>query len=429
MKNKFILKTPFFYGWLIVFIGGMGLFFSGPGQTFSVSIFINYYIEEFGWSRSLISTFYSSATLAAGFILPFIGRLIDKKGHRTMIIIIASALGITSLWMSFVFNPIMLIIGFFFLRLFGQGSMTLLPQTLIPQWFIKKRGLALSLMGLGGVVGSALIPSLNNQLILNLGTNFTWRFWSVLLIALMAPLGWVLIRNKPEDVGFLPDNMHSKQKLKKIKEKKTEDFKDEHSWTLKESMSTRVFWFMLFCMIIPSMINTGITFHIVSIIQEKGFSSTYAAFLLSLAAMIQFPFTFLAGYISDKFKINIVKAFNYLFLLIAMIIITFSDSQMILLLYSLSHGIFMAFDSVSTGVLWPNYFGRKHLGSIRGVAMTTMVIGSSLGPLPFGFAFDIFNSYTQIMLLMMIFPILGFIASFISPAPDYHNHFNIKKPI
>lgn len=429
MKKYNISNSPFFYGWVIVFVGAMGLFFSGPGQTYSVSIFINYYIEEFGWSRSLISTFYSTATLVAGFVLPFIGKLIDKKGHRKTIVFIATMLGLTTFWMSFVFNPLMLVIGFFFLRLFGQGSMTLLPQTLVPQWFIKQRGLALSLMGLGGVISSALIPSLNNQLILSNGATFTWRFWGFLLIFLMAPFGWFLIRNTPEDIGHLPDNMHSKKKLKKMKELNKKEEKDEHSWTLKESMTTRVFWFMLFCMIIPSMINTGITFHIVSIIQEKGFSSTYAAFLLSLAAMIQFPFTFLAGYISDKFKINRVKAFNYLFLLVAMLIITFSKSELILLFYSLSHGIFMAFDSVSTGVLWPNYFGRKNLGSIRGVAMTTMVIGSSLGPLPFGFAFDFFSGYTEIMLLMMIFPILGFFAALLSPAPNYHEHFNIDKPI
>ncbi|SCY79727.1 hypothetical protein SAMN03080606_02530 [Alkaliphilus peptidifermentans DSM 18978] len=77
----------------------------------------------------------------------------------------------------------------------------------------------------------------------------------------------------------------------------------------------------------------------------------------------------------------------------------------------------MAFDSVSTGVLWPNYFGRKNLGSIRGITMTAMVIGSSLGPLPFGYAYDVFGGYKEILLFMMIFPILGSLSSFVSPAP------------
>ncbi len=80
----------------------------------------------------------------------------------------------------------------------------------------------------------------------------------------------------------------------------------------------------------------------------------------------------------------------------------------------------MGFDSVSTGALWPNYFGKLHLGTIRGVAMTAIVAGSSLGPLPFGFFYDKFNSYGQIIGIMIIFPLLASVASFVSPPPKYN---------
>jgi MFS family permease len=79
----------------------------------------------------------------------------------------------------------------------------------------------------------------------------------------------------------------------------------------------------------------------------------------------------------------------------------------------------MAFDGVSTGVLWPNYFGRKNLGSIRGFAMTTMVLGSALGPLPFGIAYDYFGGYNEIMIGILILPLLAIFASFFSPPPKY----------
>ena len=86
MVNK-ILSNKLYYGWFIALFASIGLFFSGPGQTFSVSIFINAYIEEFGWSRSLVSTYYSLATLAAGFTLPFIGRIVDRKGYRFSLVL------------------------------------------------------------------------------------------------------------------------------------------------------------------------------------------------------------------------------------------------------------------------------------------------------------------------------------------------------
>ncbi|ABR47226.1 major facilitator superfamily MFS_1 [Alkaliphilus metalliredigens QYMF] len=408
-----------FYGWVIVGIAALGLFFSGPGQTYSVSIFINSYVEDFGWSRSQVSSYYSMATLLAGLLLPLIGRAIDAAGHRRLITIISTLLGMTCLWMSFINQPMMLFIGFIMLRLFGQGSMTLIPSTLVPQWFVRHRGKALSLMAIGGVVGSGLLPPLNNWLITYMGAGFAWRVWAVLLIGVMAPLGWHFVRNQPEDMGEVPDGNKQLEDENSDLRYVTRISTSEISWTLKEAMKTRAFWFMLFCMVVPSMINTGITFHMVSIMETKGFSSSFAAWILSIVAMTQFPLTFVAGYVVDKVKIRYVKGVNFVVFLGAMAMLLYSQSNYSLVIYAVVHGIFVAFDSVSTGVLWPNYFGKKNLGSIRGFAMTAMVIGSALGPLPFGYAYDLFNGYWEILLLMMTFPILASVAALLSPAPKY----------
>lgn len=414
MKNH---NPSIFYGWIIVGIAALGLFFSGPGQTYSVSIFINYYVENLGWSRTLVSSYYSIATLMAGILLPIVGKAIDRNGHRKMIAYIATSLGLVCLWMSFVTKPFMLFIGFIFLRLFGQGSMTLIPSTLVPQWFMTARGKALSLMSLGGVAGSALLPILNNFLIDGFGVSFAWRVWTVLLITVMAPIGWLLVRNKPEDLGMLP---YGKGTMKK----ETDPFRliveveaSDYPWTVKEAMKTKAFWLMLFCMIIPSMINTGITFHMVSIIEAKGFTSKFAALILSITAIVQLPLTFVAGHLLDRVKVHYIKAINFFMLLAAMVLLLYSSTNSLLLIYAGLHGSFVAFDSVSTGVLWPNYFGRRNLGSIRGITMTAMVIGSALGPLPFGYFHDLFGGYTEILIIMLMFPILGSIAAFISPAP------------
>jgi MFS family permease len=420
-NQSITVKVPFYYGWVIVVVAAVGLFFSGPGQTYSISVAINSYIENYGFSRSLISSLYSIATLAAGLILPIIGKRVDAVGHRKMIVLVSSLLGVTCLFMSFVTSPVTLFIGFIFLRLLGQGSMTLIPSTLVSQWFIQKRGIAISLMSLGGVASSALIPLLNNWLIMKSGLAFTWRLWAVLLICIMAPIGWLIVRNKPENVGLLPDGKLNQNSVPNTKYyiKLSEQ---ERSWTLTEAMKTRAFWLMLFCMTIPAMINTGLTFHIVSIIGIKGFSSTFAATMLGVTAIVQLCLTFVAGYLLDKVKPHYVKGIIFLFLVIAMLIIIYGKSHTLLITYGIILGIFSIFDSLSTEIIWPSYFGRENLGSIRSVAATAMVIGSALGPLPFGFAYDTFKGYKEIIFIMMIFPILGSIASFLSPAPKYRNN-------
>ncbi|MGM0397190.1 MAG: MFS transporter [Bacillota bacterium] len=418
-KNNAIDKTKKpYYGWVIVAVSALVLFFSGPGQTYSISIFIDYYVENFGWGRTQVSSYYSMATLVAGFALPMIGRAIDKRGQRKMVVLIAFALGMAALWMSFVRTPLMLIVGFFFMRLLGQGSMSLLSNTLVPAWFLKNRGKALSLMALGGVIGSAVVPPFNNFLLQNIGAPGTWRAWTALLLLVMIPAGWIFVRNRPEDLGLLPDGPNADRPDKKKFRLAARVHASSYPWDLNDAIRTRSFWLLLFCMIIPSMINTGIIFHIVSIMGEKGLSPAFAASILSIMALSQFPMTFVAGFVVDNVKVHYVKGANYLLYFVVVGAVLMGNTKAALVLYAVLHGVFMAFDSVSTGVIWPNYYGSANLGSIRSVTMTAMVVGSALGPLPFGIAFDVFGGYREILMIMMAFPVLGALASFASPAPD-----------
>jgi MFS family permease len=162
---------PIFYGWAIVALSALSMFFSGPGQTDSISIFIDYYIQDFSYSRSFVSGIYSVGTLAAGITLFFVGRAIDRLGQRLVMGAAGILLALACIWNAFLTGAVMMFIGFFAIRLFGQGSLTLVPNTLVPQWFVQKRGRALSVMAIGGFVGAAALPPLNTWLIHMVG----WR--------------------------------------------------------------------------------------------------------------------------------------------------------------------------------------------------------------------------------------------------------------
>ncbi|WP_027108021.1 MFS transporter [Lacticigenium naphthae] len=408
------IGIQFYYGWIIVFIGALSIFFSGPGQTYSVSIFIDFYIEEFGWSRSQISSFYSIATLISGFFMPVVGNLIDKKGQRKATITVALLFGLTLIWMSMIQAPWMILIGFLFIRMFGQGSLTLIPNVLIPQWFVSKRGRALSFISYGGVMGAAFIPPLNNYLIQNYSLSIAWLFWAAMMFFILLPIAFFFMKNRPEDIGLLPDGA---EKLSELNKSKAKPASEAVSWTLQEAKQTRSFWLMLFVSAVPSLLNTAITFHIVSIIGEKGYGATFAAFLLSTIAITQMVLTVFAGYTVERVPVHIVKGFNYILYAGVIFLLIFANNDIYLIGFAILQGFFMAFDTVSTGVLWPNYFGRMHLGKIRGLTMAAMVIGSALGPFPYGVAYDYLGSYNQILLVSIALPVFASIASFLSPAP------------
>ncbi len=407
-------KVPFYYGWVIVLISALGVFFSGPGQTYSVSIFINSYIQEFGWSRSLVSAFYSAATLCSGFMLSKMGRQIDGRGHRTMVPLIAFFLALACLWMSFVALPLMLVIGFFMLRFFGQGSMTLGPSTLVPQWFNKKRGRAFSLMTLGGVAGSAIIPPLNHWLIVNWGWRLGWRFWAVMLLVVMVPLARILIRNKPHELDLMPDGDQSNNSSAEDSYALDSDLE----WTLGEAKGEPVFWYLLYCGFVPAMVNTGVTFHLVSIMGNKGMSASVAAMVLSMIAITAFPVTFITGYLLDRLQEKMVMAAAFIIHFLAIFLLLLLGSFTGAVLFALLQGIAQGMEGININVIWPNYFGHRYLGSIRGYSMRISVIGSALGPLPFGVAYDYFGNYNLIIILMLLFPLLAIVASLLSTRPE-----------
>ncbi|MHA2408396.1 MAG: MFS transporter, partial [Candidatus Ranarchaeia archaeon] len=263
--SELSFRTKFFYGWIIVGVSALILFFSGPGQTYSVSVFIDSFISEFNWSRSVVSGVYSIGTLLAGFLMGFIGNFFDTHGHRLMTTLIAALLGIACFWMSYVNSVAMLFFGFFLIRLLGQGSLSLSSMTLSPQWFIRKKGRALSIVSIGGALSSALLPLVNTWLIHTFGWRVGWRFWAVLLWIIMVPASHFLIRDKPEDVGLEPDNLKSTREtaVSKSRQKPLND-----DWLLKDVLRTRAFWLLLYCIAVPSAIITGLIFHQVSVLGQ-----------------------------------------------------------------------------------------------------------------------------------------------------------------
>ncbi|KRG13988.1 MFS transporter [Virgibacillus soli] len=401
----------FYYGWVIVGIAALSHFFSGPGQTYSNAIFIDYYINDFGWSRSAVSGIYSVATLLAGFMLFFIGRLVDNLGARNMAVIVSLLLAISCFFNSIVLNMTMLFIGFFFVRLFGQGAMTLVPNSLVPQWFIQKRGRALSIAALGGLIGSAIYPLLNVWLIDAFGWRITWQILGATIIVIFSPIAFFFIKNKPENIGLQPDNT-SNETLRE-----SHRLPDDVSWTVNEAMKTRVFWLLLICVAIPALVNTGLTFHLLAIFSEKSLSPEVAASVLSLMALIGLPATLFTGFLLDKFPVRLILAGMFAGEILTIFLLNQASSLQTAILFGVFWGFMVGIERIAISIVWPNYFGRRYLGSINGISMATIVIGSALGPLPFGLAYDYFGDFEEVIWVIMFFPLIGIIAAILSVPP------------
>jgi cyanate permease len=283
------------------------------------------------------------------------------------------------------------------MRYLGQGSLTLIPGALVPQWFEKRRALAISLMTTGTILGTLIVPALNLSIIQNYSWQTAWRMWSVLALVVLVPLMALFVINKPEDIGLLPDNKAASDAETLQAEM---DKMIATSWTLKEALRTKEFWLIgLISMIMP-MVNTGLMFHFFSIMKLQGIDSSTAAIVIGLVALPGFFMPIFAGTIVDRYRSKFI-------ILIALVVITL-DFLFLNIVHSFITGaIFMLvlglannMQGVTLNVIWVKYFGRMHLGSIRGAAAVFGVIGSALGPLPFGLSYDLTGSYTTILFIV-----------------------------
>jgi predicted MFS family arabinose efflux permease len=119
----------------------------------------------------------------------------------------------------------------------------------------------------------------------------------------------------------------------------------------------------------------------------------------------------------DRIHVHFVEVSVFVIHLISLLVLVYGQSSQMAVLFGILMGVVSGLQGVTNNVVWASYFGRKYLGSIRGFSMSSIIIGSAFGPLPFGIAFDVFGGYTGIIMIMMIFPVLGAIAAMVSPAP------------
>lgn len=166
---------------MIVFIAALSYFFSAPGQTFFISGFIDIYVNDMGWDRTTVSSLYSVATLLSGLLIFSVGQIADKIGTKITMIVVGILLGLVCFWNSFNVSLVTLFIGFVISRFLGQGSMTLLPSLVLPKWFVKKRAMSFSIMSIGAVVASTILPIVNAFLFNIISWRDVWRIWGVLV--------------------------------------------------------------------------------------------------------------------------------------------------------------------------------------------------------------------------------------------------------
>ena len=409
-------RFPFFYGWVIVFAATIGSIFSIPGQTMGFSVFTDVLIEELGLSRVQLSLAYCLGTVASGLTLPWLGRVLDRWGERRMAVASVLATGLVLFYLANcgVISQalgqalpaaaaafIVIGLGFYMIRAAAQGVLSMTCRNAIGKWFDHRRGLALAISGVLVSFSYSFAPRGLDWLIDHYGYDGAWLRMGVVTIVIMAPIAWLLFRDTPEEAGLEMDGGKVASAAAA-----NPDMQIHREFTRGEALRDYSFWVFNLTFSFYGLYATAFTFHILSLASEYQFADERILSLFVPIAATSVLTNLVFGAINARLRLKWLLLVMNLGCLSATLGMLFLDKPGGVPAYVIGNGIASGGFVSLTGIVFPRFYGRLHLGAISGVNMSAMVIASGLGPLAFGLCQQFSGSYRGILVASVFVPTL-----------------------
>ncbi len=388
IDTNLIRRLPFYYGWLMVPVAVIAQSVTGVGQTYGVSVFNPSLLDTLGISLSALTGAYMVGTLFASLPQAFIGSLMDRFGIRWVMTAVVILLGGACLFFSTVNSLWTLLLGFFLLRLLGQGGLSLLAGNIPAMWFREKLGVVTGIVSGGFSISMAVIPAFFLFLINRLGWRAAYARLGLLVWIIMLPILIVIFRNNPGEIKQRIDGADATDRTAS-----EEDTFGQNSFDLKTARKTPAFWILLINVSLWAMIVTAIFFNLLSIFDSQGISSSVAAATYTTYAAASLITQIVAGPIADRGSLQYLLLACMSALAAGVVVLTLATSPWIAHSYAVLLGISTGLISLVGGTMFARYYGRKHLGKLRGSVITAQVASSSMGPFITGIIYDQTGSF------------------------------------
>lgn len=398
-KNR---KPRIFYGWFIL-AGALLIAAIGYSMRHSFAVFYAEILNEFGWSRAETAAAFSVSLLVYGISAPMVGALVDRFGPRRVLLSGASLLAAGLLAMSQMNNIWLFYFLFGIVMAVGTSSLGFpVHYAYLPNWFVKRRGLAFGIV-ITGIGVAYMLVSFYQYLISSLGWRAAYMALAVITLAIAVPLAIFLIRKTPQELGLSPDGTANNL----AKEGSDLPIADREwvaiEWTLTKALRTYQLWFMFLMFVCFSLGLNLVLGHQPIHCQDMGFSAMFAASIFSLVGITNVIGN-LCGFISDRIGREAACTLGVLGAIIgvyALMIVTTSQPWL-LYLYVIFFGIFIGIVGPTQFSSAADLFAGKHFGAINGFCLLGFGVGGAIGPWLGGYIFDVMNSYTLAFRIVIV---------------------------
>ena len=403
--NENVHHTPapnprFFYGYIVV-AASFVIMVVAQGVYIVFGIFFNPLLEEFGWTRAVISGAYSLSSIIQGVLGIAMGGLVDRFGPRIVVTVCGVFLGAGYILMSRINTEWQIYLFYGVIAGIGMSGLWVPLLSPISRWFVARRSLMTGIVMSGMTIGGVAAPLIVSRLIV----AYDWRL-TFIIIGGVALFGIVLFAQ------FLKRDYGRPGQLTDVA---GEDTRRKSSpaiigYNFKEAIHTVQFWLcfgILFCFGYSIL---AIVVHLVPYITGLGFSDVSAAGVLAVNNGVGIIGNFfVGGIIGDRIGNRKVLLIGFVLAIASLVWLLPSRELWMFHLFAIILGIAAGSVGTSESPLVARLFGLKNHGLLYGVFVLGFSIGGAAGPFVTGYIYDVSRSYHSAFLVCIAFMFVGFV--------------------
>lgn len=372
----------------------------GVNARTAFSLFFPPIIAEFGWERGVVAGAFSFGFFIAALLGPLLGRLMDRYGPRIAIEAGVAVTGCGLLFAALATQPwhLYLTLGV----LIGVGGMMLGytgHSLFLPNWFVRRRGLAMSIAFSGVGIGSIVLMPALQIYIENSGWRAACVALGILVLVLLVPLN-LLLRRRPEDLGTGPDGdiRPSAAAAARQADNVVDAAWTAIDWTLARALRTSRFWWIALGYASAMYAWYAVQVHQTKYLTEIGFSGVYAGWALGFVSFVAIPGQITLGHVSDRIGrewVWTVGCLGFVLCYAALLLMRENPHPALLWIMVLAQGLFGYGLTSVFGAIPAEIFQGRQYGTIFGTLSTAAMAGGALGPWASGALYDATGTYTM----------------------------------
>ena len=390
-------RLPFYYGWVVLGAAGSSMFVRNAAGSLTFAVFVPLIADDTGWSRALIGGAAAVGGLLATGASPPVGWAIDRFGARVVLVLGLVVIGLSTMAMAWLSVHIAIFYAALAVgRIMFSSPLNVGPATVVGRWFVRQRGRATGLLFLSHSGGMVVFPLVATWVSVAYGWETAWIVLGIMVYGIALLPASLLIAQRPENVGLLPDGDHPDDVDDTVETSTTSDGQSADEgmeWTTREAIRTPALWVLALGTGFLFLLQSGTNTYQADLLRSKGIDLALSQLSIVVNAVGTGIGSLLWGRVLEKMRVSYTYAIVALVMAVACAIFVVAETVWLAFLGAGLFGVAVAGILVVPPVAYANFFGRQSLGTIRGVTEPFTSLGQAIGAVMSGLVFHLAGGY------------------------------------